>query len=176
MGTNYGSEREFTTTTTPAAPIFDHGIVTTDATPALSGTAAAGATVSIKIDDAAAVTVTASATGAWNYTVPTALATGLHTVKITTTDSEGFPSSPSYTLSIIAPTGYAAATTGGSSGTSVEVTTRDDFIKYATDTNSYVITVSGQLTVGTVEVAFESRFTRFSDLAKPWQGEGGESY
>ena len=30
--------------------------------------------------------------------------------------------------------------------------------------------------IGTVEVAFESRFTRFSDLARQWQGEGGEGY
>ncbi|MCE5972883.1 replicative DNA helicase [Sinirhodobacter sp. WL0062] len=30
--------------------------------------------------------------------------------------------------------------------------------------------------IGTVEVAFESRFTRFSDLARPWQGEGEEGF
>ncbi|KFI28237.1 replicative DNA helicase [Paenirhodobacter enshiensis] len=30
--------------------------------------------------------------------------------------------------------------------------------------------------IGTVEVAFESRFTRFSDLARQWQGEGADGF
>ncbi|MCL7466033.1 replicative DNA helicase [Phaeovulum sp. NW3] len=30
--------------------------------------------------------------------------------------------------------------------------------------------------IGTVEVAFESRFTRFSDLAKAWQGDGADGF
>ena len=30
--------------------------------------------------------------------------------------------------------------------------------------------------IGTVEVAFEGRFTRFSDLAQPWQGDGGDGF
>ena len=30
--------------------------------------------------------------------------------------------------------------------------------------------------IGTVELAFESQFTRFSDLAKPWQGDGNEGF
>jgi replicative DNA helicase len=30
--------------------------------------------------------------------------------------------------------------------------------------------------IGTVELAFEGRFTRFSDLAKPWQGDGAEGF
>ncbi len=27
--------------------------------------------------------------------------------------------------------------------------------------------------IGTVELSFEGRFTRFGNLAKPWQGSGG---
>ena len=30
--------------------------------------------------------------------------------------------------------------------------------------------------IGTVEVAFESRFTRFSDLARAWQGDGADAF
>ncbi len=30
--------------------------------------------------------------------------------------------------------------------------------------------------IGTVELAFESRFTRFADLARPWQGDGSEGF
>ena len=155
VGTAYGSELTFTTTTAPAAPIIDRGLTTIDRTPTLSGTVAAGATVSIKINEAAAVTVTAGANGAWSYTVPdsAALAPGRHTIDITTTDSDGALGTTRYTLSIIAPTGYAATTTGGSAGASVEVTTREDFIKYATDTKPYVIKVSGQLSVGEVQLA-----------------------
>jgi replicative DNA helicase len=27
--------------------------------------------------------------------------------------------------------------------------------------------------IGTVELSFEGRFTRFGNLVKPWQGDGG---
>ncbi|MCB1400000.1 MAG: replicative DNA helicase, partial [Rhodobacteraceae bacterium] len=30
--------------------------------------------------------------------------------------------------------------------------------------------------IGSVELAFEGRFTRFSDLAKAWQGDGSDAF
>ena len=30
--------------------------------------------------------------------------------------------------------------------------------------------------IGTVELSFEGRFTRFGNLAKPWQGDGSQGF
>ena len=80
-----------------AIPIADNGS-TNDSTPALSGTAEAGSTVTILQDGAPLATVTASAAGTWNYS-PAALADGAHTFTVTATDAAGNVS-PAATLTL----------------------------------------------------------------------------
>lgn len=58
---------------------------------------------------------------------------------------------PVYTVA--KPDGYASATTGGAAGSSVVVLTAADFQTKATSTTACTITVVGQLSIGTVNVA-----------------------
>jgi MYXO-CTERM domain-containing protein len=65
-------------------------------TPAISGTAEPGSTVTVIIDGTAVGTTTANASGTWTFTAP-ALTEGPHTVSATATDPAGNTSSPSNT-------------------------------------------------------------------------------
>ena len=67
---------------------------TTGPTPLLSGTAEAGARVTVSLDGAAACVTSADATGAWSCTSGTALAAGTHTVSATSTDGPATPRRP----------------------------------------------------------------------------------
>ncbi|WP_079911805.1 Ig-like domain-containing protein [Paenibacillus sp. 32352] len=91
----------FTIDTTPsAAPLVitpSNGFVTNNAMPVISGTAEAGAAVTIVLDGAAAGTTTAAANGSWSWTPASALAEGPHTAKATVTDTVGNTSPDSNT-------------------------------------------------------------------------------
>jgi hypothetical protein len=82
-------------TTPPAvaitAPADDS--ITNDNTPALTGTAEAGATVQISVDGAVVGTITANAGGAWTFTTA-ALADGPHAISVIATDAAGNASPP----------------------------------------------------------------------------------
>jgi large repetitive protein len=78
--------------TVPAAPVIlsptqNEALLT--ATPTVTGTAEAAATVAVLIDGAVSGTTAADGAGAWSYTVPAALATGPHTVRARATDAAG---------------------------------------------------------------------------------------
>ena len=87
-------------TTPPAAPVITapaNGNITNDNTPAISGTAEAGSTVTVYLDGSAKGTTTADASGNWTFTIVTNTANGPHTVNATSTDAAGNTSANSST-------------------------------------------------------------------------------
>ncbi|WP_158286402.1 Ig-like domain-containing protein [Chitinophaga sp. S165] len=74
---------------------------TADNTPAVTGTAEPNSTVTIIVDGIAAGTATASAGGAYTFTVPTQLSDGTHAFTATSTDGAGNTSGTSATLNIV---------------------------------------------------------------------------
>jgi hypothetical protein len=104
---------------TPPAP----GIIHADtATPTLSGTTEAGATVRIYDGDALIATATTDGGGAWSITLP-ALGAGNHLLTVTASDAAGNTSgrSPGVTAAVppagaASPPATAAASGGGSCG------------------------------------------------------------
>ena len=77
--------------TPPAAPVVAtpaNGARVNTTTPAISGTAEPGSTVTVFIDGVAVGTTTANASGNWSFTSP-ALSEGSHTVRATATDPAG---------------------------------------------------------------------------------------
>ncbi|KIP98809.1 MULTISPECIES: Ig-like domain repeat protein [Pseudomonas] len=74
--------------------VADNGGVTDDQTPTYQGTGAAGATISLVINGAAAVSVLVDSDGTWSYTAPLAVADGDYTVVATQTDMAGNISMP----------------------------------------------------------------------------------
>ena len=105
-------------TTPPATPVAPTASSLTSATPVLSGTTEANATVTIYVDTTLLKTVTASATGAWTWTVSPALAQGSHSVKVSATDSANNTSAVSpvttITVSDTTPPATPAAPTASS--------------------------------------------------------------
>jgi hypothetical protein len=83
--------------------------ITSDLTPTLSGTAEAGATVTIKDGTTVLGTATADGTGAWSFTTGN-LADGDHSLTAVATDAAGNSGTASTTLSITIDTQIAAPT------------------------------------------------------------------
>jgi N-acetylneuraminic acid mutarotase len=78
--------------TPPAAAVVlmpTDGSTTTDNTPAYSGSAEPGSTVTVTVDGVSVGTITATAGGTWSFTPVAALADGTHTVRATATDAAG---------------------------------------------------------------------------------------
>ncbi|MFL5345808.1 MAG: adventurous gliding motility protein AgmC [Hyalangium sp.] len=99
-------------TTPPAAPVVvtpANGSTISNNKPAYSGTAEPGSTVTVIVDGTTVGTATADAAGAWNFTQPTALADGTHSVKARATDSAGNTSVDSNTNSFTVDTTPPAA-------------------------------------------------------------------
>jgi len=82
------------------------GGITDDNSPVLSGTAEAGATVSVYDNGTLLGTVTVNADGSWSFTAPT-LADGQHSLTVTVTDAAGNTSSATdplnFTVDTLAP-------------------------------------------------------------------------
>lgn len=101
--------------TAPAAPVItqvvddvpertgslDLNETTNDSTPTLSGTAAANATVTIRVDGVDIGTTVADGLGAWNFTPDTPIAEGQHTLTAVATDAAGNISDVSNSWGII---------------------------------------------------------------------------
>ncbi|MGU0041727.1 Ig-like domain-containing protein, partial [Citrobacter freundii complex sp. 2025EL-00176] len=79
-------------------------ILTNDSTPAFTGTAEAGSTVTIYIDGKACGTVTANRDGIWSFTMPSDLAEGSHTAVAYATDLAGNTSASSADCTFIVDT------------------------------------------------------------------------
>ncbi|WP_449235455.1 Ig-like domain-containing protein [Azospirillum doebereinerae] len=76
------------------APGSDNGVSATDritslTRPTLTGTAEANSTVSVVIDGVVIGTAVVGADGVWNFTAPSALSDGVHTMRTTATDRAG---------------------------------------------------------------------------------------
>ncbi|MFL5347471.1 MAG: adventurous gliding motility protein AgmC [Hyalangium sp.] len=111
-------------TTLPAAPVVltpANGSHTNDTTPAYSGTAEAGTTVKVYVDNVAVGTTTADASGDWTFTQPTPLAEGAHSVSATGTDAAGNTSGSSNTntfnVDVTAPSAPVVSTPANGSHT-----------------------------------------------------------
>ncbi len=79
-------------TIAPAAPVITtptDGSTTNDATPLITGTGEAGATVEVKVDGTVIGTTTVDGTGNWSLTPTKPLAQGPHTVTAIQTDEAG---------------------------------------------------------------------------------------
>lgn len=101
--------------TAPAAPVITQVIddvpgrtgsldlneTTNDSTPTLSGTAAANATVTIRVDGVDIGTTVADGLGAWSFTPDTPIAEGPHTLTAVATDAAGNISDVSNSWGII---------------------------------------------------------------------------
>ncbi|MGX4847617.1 BapA/Bap/LapF family large adhesin [Enterobacter cloacae] len=101
--------------TAPAAPVITQVIddvpgrtgsldlneTTNDSTPTLSGTAAANATVTIRVDGVDIGTTVADGLGAWSFTPDTPIAEGPHTLTAVATDAAGNTSDVSNSWGII---------------------------------------------------------------------------
>ncbi|MDO2432038.1 Ig-like domain-containing protein [Enterobacter bugandensis] len=101
--------------TAPAAPVITQVIddvpgrtgsldlneTTNDSTPTLSGTAAANATVTIRVDGVDIGTTVADGLGAWSFTPDTPIAEGQHTLTAVATDAAGNISDVSNSWGII---------------------------------------------------------------------------
>ncbi|KFA89289.1 Kelch repeat-containing protein, partial [Archangium violaceum] len=89
-------------TVAPLAPVVTapvNGSLLTTRTPTFSGTAEAGSTVTLEVDDSSVGTATASASGAWSLTLSTPLSEGTHSARATATDVGGNDSVASSTVS-----------------------------------------------------------------------------
>jgi hypothetical protein len=99
-------------TIAPPAPVITapaDGSTVADDTPAITGTAEPGSTVTVIIDGAPVGTTTADDTGAWIFTPTTPLADGEHTVTATATDEVGHISPESAEISFTVDTTPPAA-------------------------------------------------------------------
>jgi N-acetylneuraminic acid mutarotase len=112
--------REFTAPDTPVVEEPAHDSTISDSTPAYSGTADAGSTVTVIVDGVAVGNTTAGTTGRWSLAPPVPLADGPHTVKATATNTGGTsPDSNTNTFTVA-----GDPSTGGWSTTGALVTAR----------------------------------------------------
>lgn len=99
-------------TTPPATPASPGASSTTSATPTLSGTTEAGATVRIYDNGTLIATVVANGAGAWSYAVAPALAVGTHALTVVAADASGNASAASapttITVAAVADSGVSA--------------------------------------------------------------------
>ncbi|HFZ1748758.1 TPA: Ig-like domain-containing protein, partial [Klebsiella oxytoca] len=127
------------------------GDLTNDATPTLSGTAEAGATVTIYDGDTVLGTVVAGEDGRWSYT-PDALDEGSHSLSTTVTDKAGNVSerSPAFELTIdtTAPSASAPEVTDDVAGHTGPLTSGDL-------TNDATPTLSGTAEAGATVTIYD---------------------
>ncbi|MBD3942225.1 hypothetical protein IF188_11010 [Microbacterium sp. NEAU-LLC] len=134
-------------TEAPEAPVIESpatGDVVDTATPPITGTAEANATVTVTIDGAEAGTTTADDTGAWTFTPTTPLEDGEHTVVATATDAAGHESPESNTVTFTVDTEAPAAPVIESPATGDVVDTATPPITGTAEANSTVtVTIDG---------------------------------
>jgi len=145
-----------TITTAPAAKV-----VATGSSVALDVTATGTATLNYEwqrsIDGTTFTTVANGSTA--SYSLTSAIVANSGTYRVVVSNSFGTVTSAAAYLSVTPvftvakPDGYASATTGGATGTSVVVLTAADFKTQAASATACTITVVGQLSIGSVAIA-----------------------
>ncbi|MBS1151779.1 MAG: Cable pili-associated 22 kDa adhesin protein [Myxococcaceae bacterium] len=96
----------FTVAAANGAPVVltpPDGLLTNDATPVISGTAAAGANVEARVDGAVVCTATAAASGAWACTPGSALSEGVHSATANVSGSTATSNSTTFRVDTVAP-------------------------------------------------------------------------
>nr|MBA3938920.1 right-handed parallel beta-helix repeat-containing protein [Planctomycetota bacterium] len=106
-----GGGGDVTPPATPAAPTVSNG---TTATPTLSGTTEAGATIHVFDGGVLIVTATADGSGHWSVLLPT-LGTGDHNLTVTASDASGNTSGPSPDVVVTVAGGVPTPPGGGPS-------------------------------------------------------------
>jgi hypothetical protein len=165
-GTSYGAVQSFTTT--PNAPVVNapaNGSLNNTSTPAYTGTAQAGSTVTVYVDGTSVGTTTATG-GSFSLTQPTALAQGSHTVFAQAAISGSAQSANSttntFTVDTVQPT-VAITSSAGASGSTTNTTPIPFTVTFSeavtgfvagdvTVTNGSIGTVSGSGTTYTFNV------------------------
>ena len=145
------------------------GSITDDNTPVLSGTAEAGAVISVYDGSTLLGTVTVNADGSWSFTSP-ALADGQHSLTVTVTDAAGNVSSATspvnFTVDTLAPESIADLTATSNNGTLVTPIGQDSVTSDNTPTlqgtaeaGSTVTVRDGDTVLGTVTAGSDGRWT-----------------
>ena len=144
-------------------------ILTNDATPAFTGTAEAGSTVTIYIDGKACGTVTANHDGIWSFTLPSDLADGSYTAVAYATDLAGnvSPSSADCTFTVDTSTTSPVATLQAEDDTGISQT---DWITRQNDNLTIDGTAEKYATI-TVMVDGKAVGTTQADANGNWQFE-----
>jgi VCBS repeat-containing protein len=138
------------------------GAITDDNTPTLSGTAEAGAIVSIYDGTTLLGTVTVGADGRWSFTTP-ALADGQHSLTATVTDAAGNTSPATnpvdFTVDTVAPTAVGGLSVINNSGTTAQPITNGGATKDTTpvlsgtaEAGSIITIRDGDTVLGSVTV------------------------
>jgi VCBS repeat-containing protein len=110
------------------------------------------------VDGSTYVTVANGTTAAYSLASASVTQTGYYRVIVSNAFAPAVTSTPAYlsvtpAFTAARPDGYAASVTGGSAANSVTVLNAADFRTQATATTACTITVVGQLSIGTVQVA-----------------------
>ncbi|MGK3124521.1 Ig-like domain-containing protein [Candidatus Pantoea formicae] len=145
------------------------GTVTDDNTPTLTGTAEAGATVSVYDGSTLLGTVVVGADGTWSFTSP-ALADGQHSLTTTVTDAAGNTSAASdpitFTVDTIAPTAAAGLVVsddvGGTQGALTAGATTDDntpTLSGTAEPGTYISVYDGTTLLGTATVGADGTWS-----------------
>ena len=144
-------------------------ILTNDATPAFTGTAEAGSTVTIYIDGKACGAVTANHDGIWSFTLPSDLADGSYTAVAYATDLAGnvSPSSADCTFTVDTSTTSPVATLQAEDDTGISQT---DWITRQNDNLTIDGTAEKYATI-TVMVDGKAVGTTQADANGNWQFE-----
>ncbi len=135
-------------TTPPATPAAPTSSSLTSATPVLSGTTEANAKVRIYDNTILLRTVTASATGAWSWTVSPALALGTHALKVTATDSANNTSALSAATTITVPDTTPPAKPNAPTASSL--TSATPVLSGTTEANAKITIIAGTTVLKTV--------------------------
>lgn len=142
-------------TAAPAAPVIatpGQASLISNATPVVSGTAEAGSSVAVMIDDSVVSTITANGSGGWSFT-SAALADGAHTVQAVAADTSGNVSPAStvvtFTIDATAPATPTVSAPVNGSTTAVSA----PVISGTAEAYSTVTVVIDSATVGTTTVS-----------------------
>ncbi|KAB8141140.1 hypothetical protein F8S13_20255 [Chloroflexia bacterium SDU3-3] len=139
-------------TTVPSAPAIDtpsSNSSTSSVYPAISGTAEAGSTVTVKEGSTTVCTVTADGSGVWSCTPSVALSEGNHTITATATDAAGNTSAASGSRSFTVDTSTPSAPSISSPAAGASSGTNQPTISGTAEAGSTVTVKEGSTTVCT---------------------------
>ncbi len=148
--------------TAPSAPVASapaDGSSTNNAQPAITGTAEANSTVTVFIDGVSVGTTTATASGTFSFTLPTALAEGSHTLAVTATDAAGntSPSSNTNTFTVDLTAPAAPVVSAPANGSTIA--TRTPALTGTAEANSAVTVFLDGVSVGTTTASATGGWT-----------------